>query len=299
MSSKKQPTAKPATAFLDRVRGTAAPDGAPRRAVPTGFGFLDQAMGGWRTGLHLVSGAPGSGKSAFALHAAAAAARQGFPVLYAGFELELDVLVLRLLCREAGLDLRQALDGALDGAQVQAACDAQRPLFDRIDLLRAEPLLDMASLNKLARETLARASADVGLIVVDYLQVWAAGNRDFSEFRHEIAKLTAALRHLAVDLDSPVLALSSQSRQAQGEPLLSSLEGTSDLEYTADSVTFLIQVERPARQNSYGGADEAAAASRTISLNLRKNRFGDTGSRVVRFLPATGAFKEDALPRSS
>lgn len=298
MSSKKQPQAQPATAYLDRVRHIAAADTPGLRAVPTGFEFLDQAMGGWRTGLHLVAGAPGTGKSAFALHAAAAAARHDIPVLYVGIELELEQLVLRLLCREAGLDVRAALDGQLPADAVRAACEAHRATLDRIALLRAEPLLEVAALSKLARQAIEQSDAAAGLVIVDYLQVWAAGNRDFSEFRHEIAKLTTSLRHLAVELDSPVLALSSQTREAQGEPLLSSLEGTSDLEYTADSVTFLIQVERPARQDRYGAPDEAAAASRTISLNLRKNRFGETGSRVVRLLPATGAFEEDALPRS-
>ena len=137
------------------------------------------------------------------------------------------------------------------------------------------------------------------MIVIDYLQVWAAGTRQFSEFRHEIAKLTTFMRQLALELSSPVLAISSQNRASQGEPSLSSLEGTSDLEYSADSICFLIHVERSSNQRGYLAPEESLRKSRTVSLSLRKNHFGETGSRVIKFMPQSGAFDEESMQRSS
>ena len=140
-------------------------------------------------------------------------------------------------------------------------------------------------------------SRDRILVIVDYLQIWAAGTRQFSEFRHEIAKLMTAMRRLALNLNSPVLAMSSQNRAHRGEAVLESLEGTSDLEYSADSVSFLVNVELAVNKSSYTPPDGMMTKSRSISINLRKNRFGETGSRMIKFLPSTGTFDEESMRR--
>lgn len=266
--------------------------------ITTGFQFLDQAMGGWRPGLHLVAGEPGCGKSSLALHTSQAAAQEGFGVIYLSFETEPEVLVLRMLCQQNGWDQRVALDGEIEQAELErAAAEASEPL-DRMSIVRADPTMEIAALQDLAGGVVARSDRDRCLIVIDYLQVWAAGSRQFSEFRHEIAKLTSSLRRLSIDLSSPVLAISSQNRSNQGEPILSSLEGTSDLEYSADSICFLIHVERSANQRGYLPPEEALRKSRTVSLSLRKNHFGEVGSRVIKFMPQSGGFDEESMQRT-
>ena len=176
--------------------------------------------------------------------------------------------------------------------------DAQADAFSRINVVEADPHLPHGEAEEMARRLIAGSNHDRLLVIVDYLQIWAAGSREFSEFRHEIAKLMTAVRRLALKLDSPVLAISSQNRMHQGEAMLQSLEGTSDLEYSADSISFLINVERPASQGSYTHPDDLISKSRTVSINLRKNRFGEPGSRMVKFLPATGAFDEERVRRT-
>lgn len=287
-----------ASVLLESVLQQYGREQSPPPAISTGFGFLDQAMGGWRTGLHLVAGSPGSGKSALALHSLRAAAAAGYPALYLGFEIEPDQIVMRLLCQHHGWDRRELLDGTMATEQLRAGGDILADDFSRIAIVPADPTLDVAAVEHLARDMMAKHGRGQCLIVIDYLQVWAAGTRQFSEFRHEIAKLTIALRRLALDLSSPVLAISSQNRNMQGEPTLPSLEGTSDLEYSADSVCFLIHVERPANQSGYLPPEEALRKSRTVSLNLRKNHFGETGSRVIKFMPQSGSFDEESLQRT-
>ena len=270
---------------------------AAAEVVPSAFDFLNRNMGGWRAGLHLLAGEPGSGKTAFTLSNAAAAAQAGFPVLYLSFDVHSEYLVMRLLCQQADLDCRKMMDGVLDDAALDAAMASQAEIFSRITVIEADPELPDKKVEDIARQLIAASQRDRVLVIVDYLQIWAAGSRQFTEFRHEIGKLMTAKRRLAICLDSPVLAVSSQNRIHQGEAILTSLEGTSDLEYSADSITFLVNVERPASQGSYTHPDELITKSRSISLNLRKNRFGETGSRMVKFLPSSGAFNEETVRR--
>ncbi len=290
---------KPVTAgdYLSSLQHQFGPDSGVEPLVPTAFEFLNNNMGGWRTGLHLLAGEPGSGKTAFALCNAAAAAQAGFPVLYLSFDLQPEFLVTKLLCQQAELNSRAFIDGTLDQAALAAALAAHKETFSRITMISADPEFSHEEADKLAHELIAASDRNRMLVIVDYLQIWAAGTRQFSEFRHEIAKLMTAMRRLALSLDSPVLAVSSQNRMHQGEAVLASLEGTSDLEYSADSVSFLINVERPASQGSYTHPDDLITKSRSVSINLRKNRYGEPGSRMVKFLPSTGAFDEETVRR--
>ena len=267
------------------------------KVIPSAFEFINNSMGGWRTGMHLLAGEPGSGKTAFALFNAAVAAEAGFPVLYLSFDVQSEFLTLKLLCQQENLNCRDVMDGSVDPAALKAAMTAQEDTFSRVTLVEADPELSNEKAEEMARRLIMDSDHDRALVIVDYLQIWAAGSRQFSEFRHEIAKMMTAMRRLAISLDSPVLAISSQNRAHQGEAVLQSLEGTSDLEYSADSIAFLVNVERPASQGSYTHPDDLISKSRSVSLNLRKNRFGETGSRMVKFLPATGAYDEETVRR--
>lgn len=293
------PARKPVTAsdYLPALQRQYGAKTATENIVPTALQFLNDSMGGWCTGLNLLAGEPGSGKTAFALFNAAVAAQAGFPVLYLSFDLQSEFLVMKLLCQQAELYSRELRDGALNKATLKAAVAAHKKTFSRITLLEADLELPNEKAEEMAREMIAASDRDRILVIVDYLQIWAAGARQFSEFRHEIAKLMTAMRRLALSLDSPVLAISSQNRLHRGEAILESLEGTSDLEYSADSVSFLVNVERSVNQDSYTHPDELITKSRSVSINLRKNRFGETGSRMIKFLPSTGAFDEETVLR--
>ena len=279
---------------LQRQYGSKAAAG---KIVPTALDFLNGNMGGWPTGLNLLAGEPGIGKTAFALSNAAVAAQAGFSVLYLSFDLQSEFLVMKLLCQQAGLDSRALMDGALDKATLKAAVASHKKIFSRINVVEADPNLSIETAGEMARELIAASHRDRILVIVDYLQIWAAGTRQFSEFRHEIAKLMTAMRRLALNLNSPVLAMSSQNRAHRGEAVLESLEGTSDLEYSADSVSFLVNVELAVNKSSYTPPDGMMTKSRSISINLRKNRFGETGSRMIKFLPSTGTFDEESMRR--
>lgn len=286
-----------ASDYLPDLQRQYGVDSATEAMIPTALDFLNHSMGGWCTGLHLLAGEPGCGKTAFALSNAAVAAQAGFPVLYLSFDLQSQFLVLKLLCQQAEFNSRDMMDGNLDPPTVTAAMAEHEETFSHISIAQADPEMSDVEAEKVAQDIVAASGSDRLLIIVDYLQVWAAGSRQFSEFRHEIAKLMTAMKRLALKLNSPILAISSQNRMHQGEAVLASLEGTSDLEYSADSVTFLVNVDRPASKGSYTHPDELITKSRSVSINLRKNRFGETGSRMIKFLPSTGVFDEETVHR--
>lgn len=266
--------------------------------APTGFNFLDQMIGGLVPGLHIVSGEPGVGKTTLALHVAASAARAGLPVLYLTFDSLPQHLVLRLVCQQAGLEIRRIMEGKEDPEVVEEAMTSCATELARIAILGSEPTVTADEIWRMTQDLRAEHGAAHCLLIVDYLQVWAAGRRDFSEFRHEVGKLITLLRRFTIEFESPVLAISSQSRDRQGESTLASLEGTTDLEYSADTVIFLTRVDPPVGKQDYDAGDSDLARARSLLLNVRKNRFGNTGAMVIKFLPHIGRLLEETASDS-
>ncbi|MCZ6895069.1 MAG: hypothetical protein O7H40_13620 [Gammaproteobacteria bacterium] len=120
------------------------------------------------------------------------------------------------------------------------------------------------------------------LIIVDYLQRMAAGRRDYNDFRHVVTSLVTDLRELAQRLDSPVLCICSQNRPGQDTASLISLKESGDLEYSADTVMFLVSSEI-----------NPLPPARAIKLKVAKNRFGDTGAIDLIFKPDIGVMHEE------
>ena len=133
----------PATArdFLPALENQFCAQGAGwgEGIIPSAFEFFNQQMGGWRAGLHLLAGEPGSGKTSFALCNAAAAARQGFPVLFLSFDVQSELLVMKLLCQQSEINRREMLDGVLEPGIMQTAMAAQAETFSRITPDRGRP----------------------------------------------------------------------------------------------------------------------------------------------------------------
>jgi len=70
--------------------------------IPTGIKKLDKLLGGLQTGIHLLAGEPGQGKTSFVLQVAGNVSREGFPVLFISFEESLKNLTLKAVCQVAG-----------------------------------------------------------------------------------------------------------------------------------------------------------------------------------------------------
>ncbi|MEW6511277.1 MAG: replicative DNA helicase [Bacteroidota bacterium] len=215
--------------------------------VPTGFRDLDTLTGGWqKSDLVIIAGRPSSGKTAFALSLAAnAAMHRSKPTTVGIFSLEmaLQQLIMRLLCAEARVDAHAVRTGRLpedDWKRLSIAAGrlSQAPLY--IDDTAALGILELR-----AKARRLRAEHNVGLIIIDYLQLMQ-GPKSAENREKEISAISRSLKGLAKELEIPVIALSQLSRAVEGRtdkrPILSDLRESGAIEQDADVVAF---VHRP------------------------------------------------------
>jgi len=266
--------------------------------LSTGLRGLDALVGGLQAGVHLLAAEPGQGKTTLALQMAINATRQGVPVVFVSFEESPLRLVQKAVAHLAGVNLTRVAGGdggftgtldVAEGAELQESVIA-RVLHEHGQMLRRLYLVEGTSRITTAqvRGQLLRAmawhEAPIALLVVDYLQRWAAARRDFSEFRHVVSALVSDLREMALRLGVPVLAIASQNRVGQGTAFLTSLKESGDLEYSADTCMFLVKAD----------ARPATPPARGVDLRVEKNRYGDVGLVRLIFRPDIATFREEA-----
>ncbi|MBI5472244.1 MAG: replicative DNA helicase [Ignavibacteriae bacterium] len=215
--------------------------------VPSGFFKLDELTAGWQNSdLIIVAGRPSSGKTAFALSLTRnAAMHHEKPTGVGIFSLEMSTqqLVMRLLCAEAKVDAHAVRTGRLpedDWKRLSLAAGRLAKTNIFID--------DTASLGILELRAKARrlkAERNIGLVVVDYLQLMQ-GPKDAESREKEISAISRSLKALAKELNIPVIALSQLSRAVESRndkrPILSDLRESGAIEQDADVVCF---VHRP------------------------------------------------------
>ena len=245
--------------------------------LPTGLSTLDDCIGGLNTGLHLLAGGPGVGKTSLALQMALEVAAET-PAIYVTFENSPANLLQKAIAARATPALRVSdiRRGYADPAALEEA--AQRLPLEQLYLVEGNGALSVADVRAKARRATARHSASQCLVVVDYLQLWAKASRELRELgtiRERVEALGTELGELSRRLDSPVLAIVSQSRAANygregtGRAALDTLKESGDLEYAADVVMFLTSSDRFAQP-----------PMQALDLTIKKNRHGP-GDKVV------------------
>jgi replicative DNA helicase len=245
--------------------------------VPSGFADLDRLTAGFqRADLVIIAARPSMGKTALVLNVvqhAAIEAKVGVAVF--SLEMSKDALVQRLLCSEGLVDAQRLRRGQLR--------DEDYPKLARAaGLLTAAPIWidDSAALTPLGMRSKARrlkAEHDIGLVVVDYLQLMQGPTNSESR-QQEISYISRSLKALAKELDVPVLALSQLSRapdQRTGDhrPQLSDLRESGAIEQDADLVCFIY------RQEMYDGPTDKDGNNieGIAELIVGKQRNGPTG----------------------
>lgn len=195
--------------------------------IPTGFDDLDELTSGLQPSSLVVLGArPSAGKTALALSIAANAAIESQrPVLVFSLEMSHLELTQRLLCAEARVDSKRVRNGGLTASDWEKIAHATGRLADAPLWIDDNPNLTIMEIRSKARRLRSRVG-DLGLVVVDYLQLMTGRNR--AENRQvEVAEISRGLKILARELECPVLALSQLSRQlelrADKRPILADL----------------------------------------------------------------------------
>jgi replicative DNA helicase len=217
--------------------------GADVTGVPSGFRDLDRITSGFQDGnLIIVAARPGMGKSALGLGIAAnVAVRHARPVALFTLEMSKAEVTQRMMCSEAKVELHRLRTGRLasdDWPRLTTACDrlAKAPIY--VDDTGSITMLDIRS--KVRR--LKSKHPDLGLIVVDYLQLMTSGTSAENRVQ-EVSQISRALKILARDIDIPVVAMSQLSRAVEQRhdkrPILSDLRESGSLEQDADIVCFI------------------------------------------------------------
>jgi replicative DNA helicase len=261
---------------MERIEQLQAGHGAVT-GVATGFVDLDRLTAGFqKADLIIIAARPSMGKTAFVLNVVQhAAIERRIGVAIFSLEMSKDALVQRLLCSEGLVDAQRLRRGQLH--------DEDYPKLARAaGLLGTAPIWidDSATLTPLAMRSKARrlkAEHDIGMVVVDYLQLMQ-GPSDVESRQQEISYISRSLKALAKELDTPVVALSQLSRapdQRTGDhrPQLSDLRESGAIEQDADVVCFIYRPEM-----YYGPTDkEGNNIEGVAELIVGKQRNGPTG----------------------
>jgi replicative DNA helicase len=248
--------------------------------VPTGYHDLDELLLGLQPStLSIVAARPGQGKTSFALGAAlhcALDARK--PVIFFSMEMGHLELTKRLLAAEAQIDARKLSTGRLSEHEWPKLNQAVGRLAEAPFFIDDNPHCTVMEMRAKARRTKAKYG-DLGLVVVDYLQLMATPGRRSESRQVEVSELSRGLKILARELDCPVMTLSQLNRQLEyrqdKRPMLADLRESGSIEQDADIVIFIYRDEYYNPESEQRGMAEIIVA---------KHRNGPTGSSRLAFL---------------
>src|SRR6266480_1555638 len=255
--------------------------------TPSGYRDLDRLTSGFQPGnLIIIAARPSMGKSALALCMAAnIAVREGVPVGLFTLEMSKSEVTQRLMCSEAKVESQRLRNGKLapdDWPRLTAACDklAKAPIY--VDDTGS---INMMEIRSKARRLKSR-HPDLGLIIVDYLQLMTSGGNAENRVQ-EVSQISRSLKILARDLDVPIIALSQLSRAVEQRtdkrPILSDLRESGSIEQDADLVAFIY------RDEYYNDESDQQGLAEVI---LAKHRNGPTDALKLSFLKRYAKFAD-------
>ncbi|MEA5040230.1 MAG: replicative DNA helicase [Clostridiaceae bacterium] len=236
--------------------------------IPTGFGDLDNCIGGLnKSDLILLAARPGMGKTAIALNIAQAAAQKsGKTVVVFQLEMSKEQIATRLLSSEALVDSRKLRMGNLNEDDWQKMAGATEKLQRLSILIDENSGITVPEMKAKCR----RLGRDLGLIVIDYLQLLHAPGKHAENRVQEVAEISRSLKIMAKELNVPVLCCSQLSRAPESRPdkrpVLSDLRESGSIEQDADIVMFIF------REDYYNKETDHQNAAKLI---IAKNRHGE------------------------
>ena len=211
--------------------------------IPTGFSDLDfRTSGLHNSDLILVAARPAMGKSAFALNIATnAAVRAKVPVAIFSLEMSKEQMTSRILCSEAMVDSNKVRTGKIDDEEWSKLAAASGELSEANIYIDDTPGISIMEIRAKCRKM--KIEKNIGLVVIDYLQLVQGSGKRGGSREQEIAEISRSLKILAKEINVPVIALSQLSRAPEQRPdhrpMLSDLRESGSIEQDADIVMFL------------------------------------------------------------
>ena len=263
-------------------------DGNMVTGLPSGFSELDKMTTGFHDDeLIILAARPGVGKTAFALNVAQfVGLKTDKTVAMFSLEMGAEQLVQRMLASEGLIDSQHLRTGQLTDEEWRKLVVAAGSLDNTSIYIDDTPGIKMSEIRAKARR-LAKEKGNLGLIVIDYLQL-IEGPRSESR-QQEVSAISRQLKKLAKELHIPVIALSQLSRSVEQRqdkrPVLSDIRESGSIEQDADIVAFLYRDDyyRDERDEDDEGEVEAEEDNGEVEVIIEKNRSGPRGTVKLMF----------------
>ena len=319
-----------ATTMAVKMAERALNSGGNLSGVTTGLESMNSKIGGMHhSDLMILAGRPGMGKTSLATNIAFNAAQRwmrdmrdgiapkdsvGAKVAFFSLEMSADQLATRILSEQSGISSEALRMGKISRADFARLASAAAELENLPLFIDDTGGLSIGALHTRVRRLQRRHNNEIGLVVVDYLQLMTAGGKGQDNRVQEISEISRGLKTLAKDLNVPVLALSQLSRAVEQRedkrPQLSDLRESGSIEQDADMVWFVYREDyyiaakepkRPAEGDDARSFDDhakwAADMERVYGLAeliVAKQRHGATGKVMLKFDPTVTKFSDYA-----
>ncbi len=264
--------------------------------VPTGFYDLDRLTAGFQAGdLIVLAARPSMGKTAFAINIAEhVALNEGLPVAVFSMEMGAAQLAVRIVGSIGRIDQGHLRTGKLTDEEWPRLTEAIEKLRNISLHIDESAGLTSSELRANARR-LARQCGQLGLIVVDYLQLMSGSSGSEENRATELGEISRGLKMLAKELKCPVIALSQLNRSVEQRPdkrpMMSDLRESGAIEQDADIIMFIYRDEYYTK--------DACKEPGVAEILIAKQRNGPTGVDKLAFLRPITKFESLASGGSS
>ena len=246
--------------------------------LPSGFDELDNFTQGFqKSDLIIIAGRPSMGKTALSLNIVSNIMKHSkLPILFFSLEMSKEQIMYRFLSMETNINQMRLKSG-------RVYQNEWVKLHKMIKILSKLPFFIDDTFNlsphniKLKLKTIMFEQNQIGLIVIDYLQLMQDSKLKTENRAQELSKITRSLKTLAREFNIPIIALSQLSRSIEmrvdKKPILSDLRESGSIEQDADLVLMLSDnISQGLNQNQ-----------QLIELIVAKQRNGPTGIVRLKF----------------
>ena len=251
--------------------------------LPSGFSKLDELTQGFqKSDLIVIAGRPSTGKTALSLNIALNCIKLSrLPILFCSLEMSKEQILYRLLSTESGINQMKLRSGKLtqnDWIKLNKVIRIISKLPFFMDDTSSISISEIRSKIKV----ILLEQSQLGLVIIDYLQLLQAFNSKSTNRVQELSQITRELKGLAREFNIPIIALSQLSRNADNRidqrPILSDLRESGSIEQDADLILMLYNSKITSATNSLSVSTNFANKSLTTELIIAKQRNGPTGT---------------------
>lgn len=245
--------------------------------LSTGFDEIDNKTSGLHPNeLIIIAARPAMGKTALALNLATnIAIRNNKSVAVFNMEMGAEQLISRMIAAEGQIPQGRLRNGTLHKNDWKKMDEAIERLADTKIYIDDTPGMTIAEIRAKCRR-LASSTNDLGVIIIDYLQLINGSSKYAGNRQQEISEISRSLKTLAMELEIPVIALAQLSRSVEARedkrPILSDLRESGSIEQDADIVAFLYREDYYTKKVDI---DEFTSKSEFI---IAKHRSGPTAT---------------------